>query len=110
MRIQKLPFMPADILLPKSCSMPLWSVVACDQYTSQPEYWERVEQTVGEEDSTLRMVLPEIHLKTPDVQTRITQINQTMTRYLHSGVFHEYPDSLIYVERSLSNGKLRRGF
>lgn len=109
MKTQTLPFMPADILLPKNCSMPLWSVVACDQYTSQPEYWERVEQNVGEEYSTLRMVLPESHLKMSDVENRIIEINQTMTRYLQNDVFQEYPNSLIYVERSLSNGKLRRG-
>lgn len=109
MKIQTLPFMPADILLPKNCSMTLWSVVACDQYTSQPEYWERVEQSVGEEYSTLRMVLPEGHLKMPDVETRIMEINQTMIQYLQEGIFQQYTDNLIYVERSLSNGKLRRG-
>ena len=109
MKIQTLPFMPADILLPKNCPMPLWSVVACDQYTSQPEYWERVEQNVGEAYSTLRMVLPESYLKETDVETRIMEIDQTMIRYLQEGVFQKYPDSLIYVERSLSNGKLRRG-
>ena len=38
-----LPFRPANILLPRDCDMTLWSVVACDQYTSQPEYWQRVE-------------------------------------------------------------------
>ena len=42
MKTRVLPFQPADILLPRDCDMSLWSVVACDQYTSQPEYWQRV--------------------------------------------------------------------
>ena len=53
-----LPFRPANILLPRDCDMTLWSVVACDQYTSQPEYWQRVEERVGKAPSTLRLILP----------------------------------------------------
>ena len=55
-------FMPADILLPSDKSnMKVWSVVACDQYTSDKNYWERVEKTVGENPSTLKITLPEIY-------------------------------------------------
>lgn len=109
MKLHTLPFLPADILLPKDCSMPVWSVVACDQYTSQPEYWKRVEQRIGTEPSTLGMILPESRLKDPDVETQIAQINNTMTQNLQQGIFREYPNSMIYVERSISNGKIRRG-
>ena len=109
MKLHTLPFLPADILLPKNCSMPVWSVVACDQYTSQPEYWKRVEQRIGTEPSTLGMILPESRLKDPDVETQIAQINNTMTQNLQQGIFREYPNSMIYVERSISNGKIRRG-
>ena len=105
----KLPFVPADILLPQNCAMELWSVVACDQYTSQPEYWQRVDERIGKEPSTLRMVLPESCLKNPDVELQIMEVNNTMSQYLRQGVFQEYPDSLIYVERCISNGKIRRG-
>ena len=109
MEIKNLPFLPADILLPQNCPMELWSVVACDQYTSQPEYWERVEERVGKNPSTLRLVLPESRLKEPGVEMEIMEINNTMTHYLREGVLKEYPQCMIYVERMLSNGKLRRG-
>lgn len=109
MELKQLPFLSADILLPQNCEMELWSVVACDQYTSQPEYWQRVEDRVGKNPSALRLVLPESHLKNPDVEMEIMEINNTMTRYLRDGVLKEYPQSLIYVERVISNGKIRRG-
>lgn len=109
MELKQLPFLPADILLPQNCEMELWSVVACDQYTSQPEYWQRVEDRVGKNPSALRLVLPESHLKNPDVEMEIMEINNTMTRYLRDGILKEHPQSLIYVERVISNGKIRRG-
>ena len=106
---QSLPFRPADILLPKDCEYSKWSVVACDQYTSQPEYWQRVEEYVGRAPSTLRMILPESCLEGPNVETDIMDINTTMSRYLREGRFVCHPDALFYVERILDNGKVRRG-
>ena len=58
-KFEKLGFYPADILLPKDQDMTKWAVVACDQFTSEPEYWQAVEQTVGDAPSTLRLILPE---------------------------------------------------
>ena len=55
----KLGFGPADILLPEGVELSKWSVVACDQYTSEPEYWQRVEREVGDSPSALRLILPE---------------------------------------------------
>lgn len=104
-----LAFSPADVLLPQNCAYGKWSVVACDQYTSQPEYWQRVEETVGAAPSALRLILPESCLDGPNVETDIVEVNNTMTRYLREGCFRELPESLIYVERRLSNGRLRRG-
>ena len=103
------PFQPANILLPQNCDLSLWSVVACDQYTSQPEYWQRVEERVGRSPSALRLILPESCLEGPNVETDIMEINTTMTRYLREGRFQEYPHSLFYVERTLDCGKTRRG-
>lgn len=103
------PFRPADILLPQNCDLSLWSVVACDQYTSQPEYWQRVEERVGSAPSAFRLILPESCLDGPNVETDIMEINTTMTRYLRENRFKEYPNSLFYVERTLSCGKIRRG-
>ena len=104
-----LPFQPADVLLPRDCDLSLWSVVACDQYTSQPEYWQRVEERVGKAPSALRLILPESCLEGPSVETDIMEVNNTMSRYLRDGRFVQYPDSLIYVERTLSGGGVRRG-
>ena len=64
-------FKPADILLPAKEDMTCWSVVACDQYTSQPEYWQRVADTVGKKPSTLKLILPESCLEGPNVETDI---------------------------------------
>ena len=105
----KLPFLPADILLPRDCEYSKWSVVACDQYTSQPEYWQRVAEYVGRAPSALRLILPESCLEGPNVETDIMEINNTMSRYLREGRFVCHPDALFYVERILEGGKVRRG-
>ncbi len=104
-----LAFRPADILLPRDCEYRKWSVVACDQYTSQPDYWQRVEEYVGSAPSTLRLILPESCLDGPNVETDIMEVNNTMTRYLREDRFTTFPGSLIYVERRLDNLKVRRG-
>ncbi len=79
---EKLGFYPADILLPKDQDMRKWAVVACDQFTSEPEYWQAVEQTVGDAPSTLRLILPEANLKAPNVDEYIADINASMEQYL----------------------------
>ena len=102
-------FSPADILLPKGQDMTKWSVVACDQYTSEPAYWERVEAFVGDKPSTLRITLPEIYLENSEVPQKIQYVNQTMEQYDREGVFCCLPHSLVYVERALSGGGVRKG-
>ena len=104
-----LPFRPADILLPQGCDYDKWSVVACDQYTSQPEYWQRVEERVGRAPSALRLILPESSLDGPQVEMDIMDINATMAEYLREGRFKTLAGAMIYVERTLSCGKTRRG-
>ncbi len=102
-------FIPCDILLPKTKDFTKWSVVACDQYTSQPDYWEKVKETAGEELSTLNMIYPEIYLNEENGEKRIENINNTMKNYLDSGVFEEIKNSFIYVERTVAGGKVRKG-
>ena len=103
-------FAPADILLPKEgTDMTKWSVVACDQYTSEPEYWEAVDALVGDAPSALRLILPEAKLNQPGVEEEIAKINRTMTEYLAEDLFTVYPNALIYIERSQSNGRIRHG-
>ena len=99
-------FIPADILLPKT-GFEKWAVVACDQYTSEPEYWNDVERIVGDSPSALRVILPEIYLSA-DNSERINAINATMKEYLESDIFDSFENSMIYVERE-SNDTVRRG-
>ena len=104
-----IPFKKANILIPKNVDMTKWSVVACDQYTSEPEYWNKVEEIVKDSPSTLRITLPEIYLEDSDVDKRISKINQTMQEYLDKDLFIEYPDTMIYLERTQHDGKIREG-
>lgn len=104
-----LPLKRANILLPKDVDMTKWSVVACDQYTSEPEYWKEVEKEVGSSPSTLNLILPELYLEDTDVEDRIKKINKTMEEYLDDGIFDEYKDTMIYLERTQKDGKVREG-
>lgn len=108
-KFEKVSMFPADILLPKDADMNKWSVVACDQYTSQPDYWEDVKNTVADNASTYNLVLPELYLNGNDVDERIKSINENMQKYVDEGVFAEYKDSVMYIERTLNNGKVRKG-
>ena len=105
----KVPFKAGNILIPKNVDMHKWSVVACDQYTSEPKYWEEVESIVGDAPSTLRITLPEIYLNDANVEERIKKINETMTEYLNEDIFTNLDDSMIYLERTQSDGKIREG-
>jgi hypothetical protein len=96
------------VLLPKaSIDHYRWAVIACDQFTSQPEYWRSVEEIVGDQPSTLDLVLPEIFLDTPLEEQRIQRTYQKMQEYVEEDLFDVY-DGLILVERTV-NGKTRHG-
>ncbi|MBQ6847662.1 MAG: DUF1015 domain-containing protein [Clostridia bacterium] len=98
---------PANILLPKK-NFSKWSVIACDQYTSEPEYWEETEKIVGNECSALKIILPEVYL-TDDNSAKITEINKNMSEYSQNGVFQCFNDTLVLTVRTLKNGKVRTG-
>ncbi len=98
-----------DILLPrKGVSMEKWAVVACDQFTSQPEYWEEAERIVGEAPSTLRLMLPEMYLDKPGEAERIATINATMDRYMAGGTLESRGQGFVFVRRTV-DGKTRNG-
>lgn len=101
-------FTPADILLPKA-GFERWSCVACDQFTSEPEYWDKVSDYVGGAPSTYKLTLPEIYLDKPGVDARISAINANMRAYLDGGVFECRRDSFVYVERKLPDSGVRHG-
>jgi len=102
-------FIPADILIPKEQDMSAWSVVACDQFTSEPEYWEKAYAIACDKPSTLHMILPEAELGRKDPELESKRINLNMAEYLDGGIFRTVEDSFVLVERRLGNGKLRRG-
>ncbi len=102
-------FKPADILLPDFSRVDgtRWAVVACDQYTSDPDYWKTAEAFVGAAPSTLRLMLPEIYLGKDDA-VRIRSIHAEMEKALQT-VLQVHKDCMIYLERRLEGGKVRRG-
>lgn len=102
-------FRSADILIPKGIDFSKWSVVACDQYTSQPEYWESAAKLAEGSPSSLNIIFPEVYLDKGNNAERIESINKTMEEYLSNGIFEELKDSFILVERGQSNGKIRKG-
>ena len=101
-------FETAKILVPKNVDMEKWAVIACDQFTSQPEYWERVEENVGEAPSALKLIFPEAKLGEESSEL-VSNIRTTMEAYMNEQVFEEYPDAFIYVERTLLDGTVRKG-
>lgn len=98
----------ADILLPRpDTDMTKWAVIACDQFTSEPEYWDQVKQTVGSAPSTLHMILPEVYLGKLEETARVQSTRQIMHSYLEHGLLQRQ-EGLIYLERSVE-GRTRRG-
>ena len=100
---------PADIYLPDLSGEngTKWATVACDQYTSEREYWEEAERLVGDAPSTLRLMLPEAYLDREE--TEIPKINAKMREYLENGVLQCHENTMIYLERVQSDGRVRRG-
>ena len=99
---------PKVLLPPKGTDFEKWAVVACDQYTSQPEYWERAREIAGDEPTTLDLILPEAFLGQPDEAERIAAIRENMEAYLRLGVLEEQPQGFVLVRRTAA-GKTRNG-
>lgn len=104
-------FLPAEILLPKFRSdegkMEKYAVIACDQFTSEPHYWEKARDIIGGDPSTLDMILPEVYLDKAD--SMIGTIHEKMEEYEKAYLTDEVC-GMIYCERTLpSNGKIRHG-
>lgn len=106
--MDKICFGATEILLPdfEKINGTTWSVVACDQYTSEPDYWEAVESAVGDAPSTLRLMLPEIYLN--ESEQRIPHIRSAMKEALESHLI-AHPNAMIYLERTQSDGTVRHG-
>lgn len=98
-----------DILVPDNCDHKKWSVVACDQFTSERGYWKKLEEFVGDSNSTLKLIFPEAYLEDSDKDERIDNINRTMKEYLDGGVFKTLKDSFIVCKRTTASGISRLG-
>ena len=96
------------LLLPRpGIDLAKWAVIACDQYTSEPDYWRRVAREVGDAPSSLHLIFPEAYLGSADSPARIRRIQDTMRSYLANGMLHERHGA-IYVERTVGR-RVRRG-
>lgn len=102
-------FTTADILVPHNISKEKWSTIACDQFSSEKEYWERVREVVGDEPSTLNMIIPEAYLEEIDEEEELKKIHTAMHDVLGSSALKELKDSFVYVERTQPDGRVRKG-
>lgn len=99
-----------EIIMPQNgTDLSKWAVIACDQYTSQPNYWAETDRIVGDAPSTLRLTLPEVYLEDADVETRTTTIHETMRCYLDDGTLRTLPAGVILTERFSGGAVPRRG-
>lgn len=98
-----------EILLPENLDVSTWSVVACDQYTQDRDYWKSVEKAAENKPSSLNIILPEVYLNDSDKPARIEKIRKTMNSYLEGGVFSSPSREFIYVERKTAYGRMRHG-
>ena len=97
-----------DIFLPKpGIELHKWAVIACDQFTSQPDYWDKVREAVGDSPSTLNLVLPEVFLGQTNENDRIQSTYQTMQGYLKQGILQGF-EGMIALERTVGSSK-RKG-
>jgi len=98
------------ILVPaENMDMEKWAVIACDQYSSDPEYWDELDKNVGSSPSSLRLFLPEVYLGTPKERKISSSIFREMKSYLRSGILKELEPGFIYIQRTTTYGNVRNG-
>jgi len=108
--LEKLAMAVPTILLPKAAvDLRRWAVIACDQYTSEPEYWKAVDQIVADQPSTLRLIFPEVYLEEADSDARIAGINSSMDRYLAEGILAAQGQGFILLDRKTCHASSRKG-
>ena len=98
------------LLLPRAdIDLTRWAVIACDQYTSEPAYWEKVRELTAGSPSTFELIFPEVYLEEPDSDQRIRRINQAMERYLNDGVLVPQKPGFLLVDRQTQAVTSRKG-
>ncbi len=109
-KFEKIGVKVPEILMPRSdADLHKWAVVACDQYTSEPEYWKKVEETASGSPSALNLILPECYLEEPGKDERINRINATMETYMAEGVLVQHEPSIFLVQRETPDSPARTG-
>lgn len=98
-----------EILFPKNLDTKTWSVVACDQYTQDREYWAAAKKEAGDKPSTLNLIFPEVYLNDEGKAERIQKIKEAMASYIDGGVFGQPKKAFVYVERTTAYGRVRKG-
>ncbi|MCR5617142.1 MAG: DUF1015 domain-containing protein [Clostridiales bacterium] len=103
----------AQIMIPvEGTDLKKWAVIACDQYTSEPDYWKKVEENVGDSPSALRLILPEVYLGTENEQQiseRLRNISGTAEEYIKNGVWKTLGEGVILVDRKTDLHPSRKG-
>ncbi|MDT8442279.1 MAG: DUF1015 domain-containing protein [Desulfuromonadales bacterium] len=108
--LAKLAIQAPEILLPRpDIDLAKWAVIACDQYTSEPEYWQEVDRLVGDAPSTLRLTFPEVYLEEADAEARIAAINCSMDAYLADGLLAAQPAGFVLLDRKTAHAPSRKG-
>ncbi len=97
-----------EILLPKDVDLSTWSVIACDQYTQDKDYWKKAAEKAGKNPSALNLIFPEVYLNEADKEDRIRLIKKTMKDYLDSKIF-DSSEEAVYIERKTEYGRVRKG-
>ncbi|MFP4383591.1 MAG: DUF1015 family protein, partial [Spirochaetia bacterium] len=100
---------PSMLLPKKGIELKKWAVIACDQYTSEPEYWQKAEQVVGDDPSTLDLIFPEVYLDKSDESERIRRIKEKMAEYLRKGIVEEAAPGAMLVDRKTPYAESRKG-
>ena len=103
-KLEKMGLRASDLMIPKKgADLSKWAVVACDQFTSEKDYWQDVDRIVGKDPSTLRLIFPECYLDDGDGDKRIADINRTMDSYVKDEIFDTYRDCFFLVKRTCGN-------
>ena len=99
-----------DMLFPKDgTDLSKWSVIACDQYTSEPEYWKAAEEFAGDAPSALKLVLPEVYLGSDSEESRLAGIASNIGKYLEDGTLRQLPEGFMLVDRKTPVHESRKG-
>lgn len=111
MNFDKIGLHVPEILLPnKDTDLTKWAIVACDQYTSQPDYWNQAKDIAADSPTTLDVIFPEVYLEDDDGEQRIASINKNMQQYLDDGVLETMPNKgFVLVDRKTSQTPSRKG-